>query len=369
MSEFPCLISDTRVCKPNPPRDLVFIIGSGSSEFKEDLEVVKEVLKGFGFKGYFALLSEEEKGLDAFCDKICSKILDSLFCVVMLNDPISLEYIDKASKEEKTFRAPRANVYYEFGMAIALRKRVIPIMRKHVKLPFNVQHLDAIPYESLDDLKEKLTTAARETLVKASRERIVKMPRIGLLLIDEEGNASNTINVQPIIVKIKYVERKEPLPQIDYAEILKKMAEATQLFAPRIPDKDLVPIRIQISNDGELPAQNINVFLEFPEECELVEKKDAIGSIFRVPPSRITQSGLYIDGKDEKTARAWLARLGNDLVTNKFDEIYVRFPTEEEKEYKLDATVIQDNYPPTFYEFKILVEPKIVEETQYKIPE
>jgi hypothetical protein len=86
MIQYPCFISDSRTCQASTPEDIVFIIGSGSSEFKEDVDAIKKTLDGFGLAGYFALLSDEEKGLDAFCDKICSKIRVSQFCVVMLND-------------------------------------------------------------------------------------------------------------------------------------------------------------------------------------------------------------------------------------------------------------------------------------------
>lgn len=373
LSEFPCLISDTRTCKPTPPKDMVFIIGSGNPEFEEEMKAVKEVLKGFGFQGYFALLSEEEKGLDAFCDKICSKILNSLFCVVMLNAPITLEYIDKVTGDEEIFRAPRANVYYEFGIAIALMKRVIPLMREDLKLPFDIQHLDAIPYENIGNLKEKLTEAVKATLLKPSREKIAKMPRIGLLLVDQEGNVSDTISVQPAITKIRYLEKEKPstIGAIESAIVSAgRLTEAMQSIYGKTPEKDLVPIGIEIWNDGEMPAENILVFLKFPEDCELIEESDAVGG-FVLTRSILnpTQGGLHIDPKDKTTAKAWLNRLGNDRMTRKFDKMYVRFPTEEEKEYKADATVIQDNCPPTYYDFRILVKPKIVEETRYKATE
>jgi len=369
MSEFPCLISETRTCKPTPPEDLVFIIGSGSPEFEEELKAVKEVLTGFGFQGYFALLSEEEKGLDAFCDKICSKILNSLFCIVILNDPIALEYMDKVTKEEGIFRAPRANVYYEFGVAIALRKRVIPIMRKDLKLPFDIHNLDAIPYENTGDLKEKLTSAVKATLLKPNKERIVKMPKIRLLLVDREGNASGTIVGQPILTRIKFVEKKpSAITGLESAALaLGKMSEAMTPLFGAAPEKDLVPIGLEIWNNGEIPAENIQVYLEFPEDCELVEARDALGG-FVLPHSILNpdRGGLYIEQNGEKIAKAWLDRLGNERLTREFDMIYVRFPTEEEKEYSVKATIIQDNFPSSHCEFKIVVKPKIVEETRYK---
>lgn len=145
-SQYACFISDSRVCQAPNLKNLVFIIGSGSSEFKE-------VLDGFNIVGYFALLSEEEKGLGAFCDKICSKIKTSHFCMVILNDPIVLRKTEGERKSVEKVRVPSANVYYKFGLAMGFEKPVIPIIRHDLELPFNVQHLDAIVYTDFADLK------------------------------------------------------------------------------------------------------------------------------------------------------------------------------------------------------------------------
>ena len=83
MSKVPCFFSDKRSCEASSDDKLVFIIGSGSSEFEEDLKVVNEVLKGFGFEGYFALLSKKEIGLEVFCTKICSRDLYGLRCGIV----------------------------------------------------------------------------------------------------------------------------------------------------------------------------------------------------------------------------------------------------------------------------------------------
>lgn len=153
---------------------MAFIIGSGSRKFKEDIEAIKDVLEGFGLQGYFALLSEKQKGLDVFCDKICSKIQESRFCVAMLNDPI-VELVDEETKTKHRSKSPSANVYYEFGMAVALKKPIIPVIRRGSKLPFDVQHLDAIIYDDALDLKEKLKKPILSSLTSArAQEKLAK---------------------------------------------------------------------------------------------------------------------------------------------------------------------------------------------------
>ena len=131
-------------------------------------------LNKFGLTGYFALLSEMEKGLDAFCDKICSKIKEAQFCIAMLNDPVDSRRLEGTEHPFKAVRVPSPNVYYEFGMAVALGKNVIPVVRKDFDLPFDVQHLDAIYYENITDLKGKLEKSIQATLRKEKEDAVAK---------------------------------------------------------------------------------------------------------------------------------------------------------------------------------------------------
>ena len=139
-------------------------------------------------------------------------------------------------------------------------------------------------------------------------------------------------------------------------------------FAEKQPDQDLVPVGIYLWNEGESPANNIGIFLRFPEECKLVEKRDAIGRI-SISTTPRTYGELYTDKDDETTATAQMDRLGNDRAMKNFDKIYdkiyIRFPPEE-KEYTIKTNILQDNFSPIDLEFKILVRPQIKEVTRYK---
>ena len=368
-SELPCIISEARTCKAISQDNLVFIIGSGSSEFSEEVQTVKEVLKLFGLEGYFALLSEEEKGLDIFCDKICSKIQGSLFCIVMLNDPKALEYIEEATKEKKTFRAPRANVYYELGLAVALKKKITPLIRKDMKLPFDIQHIDVITYGNLAELQEKLTSSVRAILRKGFTVAAVKAPKLHLLLVDQEGKASDTIYAEPVITKVKYVDEKYATPEEHTAIALRNLTASLNVAGFPIakgPDKSLVALGLEIWNKGEIPAQNILITLKFPEDCELIEESNASELDFAAHTGRKTRGGLYVNDKRKNLAQAWLDRLGNDRAASDFERVLVRFNTEAEKTFEAQGTVIQDNFPRTDFTFKIFVKPKIIKETRFK---
>ncbi|MBU4265694.1 MAG: hypothetical protein L6243_07085 [Candidatus Altiarchaeales archaeon] len=150
-----CFISDERTCNFRYiDEKLVFIAGSGDEEFKDEVKTLENVLEEKGYEPYFAL-SKREYNFDAFCKKICSKIHKSKFCIIMLNNPIHKD----AKKDDLNIRTSSANVYFEYGLITALRKKAIPIIRKNQKLPFNVQNLDAELYEDKEELYKKMKDA------------------------------------------------------------------------------------------------------------------------------------------------------------------------------------------------------------------
>jgi hypothetical protein len=174
-----------------------------------------------------------------------------------------------------------------------------------------------------------------------------KRPVLKLLLLDTDENATEVITAQPIIIKKRYVKKESKPPIVHLAE----------LVAPT----QLVPITIEVSNIGEIPAEGINIFLEFPEECELVEEHDAVGGIL---PKPTTSRGLFVDDENRSVARAWIKILGNDLTIRKFNKIYVRFP-EKKQDYLIKGRIIQHRFPPTYYEFKIAIDPQIKDVIEY----
>lgn len=359
------------------PDNLVFIIGSGSSEFEKDINVIRDVLKKFGYDGYFALLSEKEKGLDSFCDKICSKILGSQFCVVMLNDPIiQPEQYPDSAKKGVVLRGPRPNVYYEYGIAVAANKNIIPVMRRDMKLPFDVQHLDAILYTPLDELRTKLMVAIQEIINKPNRRRFVKEPDIELFLVDGDENPVKSLHVKPLFEKVikKKISTLSPTEALaarlsrTTTNVLPLLRTSALLYGgSQEAPEDLVPIGICITNNGEAPANDIRIFLSFPSECELTpERLFSVGSLahLALASHNPTKGGLYIDKEDETAAWAWTDKLSNDLAQRKFQKVYVKFP-QKKCEYVVTAQVTQDYYPPKEFEFSVLVEPEIKEKIEY----
>lgn len=97
-------------------------------------------------------------GQSAYCAKICSKIITSQFCIVLLNN----------SEPSDGREVPSANVNMEYGLMLGFNKYVIPFQRAAQKLPFNVAGLDTIKYGTRDF--ERLATDAIEQAIVSTTQ-------------------------------------------------------------------------------------------------------------------------------------------------------------------------------------------------------
>jgi hypothetical protein len=178
-------------------------------------------------------------------------------------------------------------------------------------------------------------------------------PDLDVYFIDENGNPSDDLLVQPVyyIELEKPVKRSKMFSGLDVSKIL------TSGFIPKTPDPDLVSINIGIENKGTTSAENIHIFLEFPEDCSLITKADATRD--HISFIRTNINGLYV-GKKENIAAGRLNELGNDLSYEEYDPIYVRFPEKEEM-VSILASIIQKGKPPIEKKLKVFVKPMYLE--------
>lgn len=100
------------------------------------LELMSEKLTKNRIEPIIAV-KERAYGQDIFCTKICGKIIESSFCVVILDDTI-----------QKDINIPNPNVYYEYGLMTSLRKHIIPLQKEGLNLAFNIQSHDTIKYNA-----------------------------------------------------------------------------------------------------------------------------------------------------------------------------------------------------------------------------
>lgn len=94
-------------------------------------------------------------GQNAFCRKICSKIIVSRFCIVLLS-----------ADRVKSRLTPNANVYAEYGQILGFNKYVIPFQAEGEKLPFNVSGLDTVSYTNANFADR--ARAAIDTAIEAT---------------------------------------------------------------------------------------------------------------------------------------------------------------------------------------------------------
>lgn len=94
---------------------------------------------------------------NAFCAKICSKIITAQFCAILLNN-----------EESDGNEIPNANVNMEYGLMLGFNKYVIPFQRSSQTLPFNVAGLDTIKYTDTDF--ERLAGEAIDQAIHETRQ-------------------------------------------------------------------------------------------------------------------------------------------------------------------------------------------------------
>ncbi|MBU4228299.1 hypothetical protein KJ987_08615 [bacterium] len=119
-------------------------------------ETIMTIIESKQYECHIAL-KKIDPGNFAFCTKICSKIIQSQFCIVLL-DPSP----GKTSLKE----CPNPNVHLEYGMMIGQNKHIIPLQDEKYVLAFNIFPLDTIKYNP-SNLKIKVTEAIDNAIARA----------------------------------------------------------------------------------------------------------------------------------------------------------------------------------------------------------
>ncbi len=125
--------------------------------------LMSEKLSKVGIEPIIAV-KERAYGQDIFCTKICGKIIESRFCIVILDDSV---------KDGNNI--PNPNVYYEYGLMTALRKHIIPLQKDDLELAFNIQSYDTIKYNNKNitiEIDSAIRDAIRLTEIKEPGETI-----------------------------------------------------------------------------------------------------------------------------------------------------------------------------------------------------
>jgi hypothetical protein len=125
------------------------------------IELMSEKLTKVGIEPIIAV-RERAYGQDILCTKICGKIIEARFCIVILDDAVSGGQ-----------NIPNPNVYYEYGLMTSLAKHIVPLQKEGLKLAFNIQSYDTVKYNSKNigsELDRAIRDAVRITEAQDKKE-------------------------------------------------------------------------------------------------------------------------------------------------------------------------------------------------------
>jgi hypothetical protein len=165
---------------------MAFIAAPADEEFALEIDVLKTLLEEKDYEAYVASRNIDP-GKFAFCTKICSKIITSQFCIVLVNP--------SEHRDHPGLKIPNPNVHMEYGLMLAFRKHVLPFQRKGDALAFNIQPLDTLLYskgefrkiadQAIDAAILAVGTTARPTRALASSALLLKYLTIRGLQVTE----------------------------------------------------------------------------------------------------------------------------------------------------------------------------------------
>jgi hypothetical protein len=144
------VFSSTRSC----------FIAYGFSTSGLERDILKRILQERGIEPVEAG-GQKDPGTFVFCTKICSKIIVSQFCIVLVNS-------DKVRGRE----VANPNVYMEYGLILGHNKYVIPFQKDGQTLAFNVSPLDTIKYTH-DNFQNLATQEIDRAIAATSQAQIV----------------------------------------------------------------------------------------------------------------------------------------------------------------------------------------------------
>ena len=154
-----CIVRDKSCGSIFAKSRMCFIASPNSDEVASELEIIKQKFKGTDIEPYIAV-EKYDPQKDIFCEKICSKIIESQFCIVILK-----EIAEK----------PNANVYYEYGLMTAFKKKIIPIRPEGQSLAFNIRNLDTLGYTE-ENLSTKIEDEIKKMIEGEEAENIYGAP-------------------------------------------------------------------------------------------------------------------------------------------------------------------------------------------------
>lgn len=141
---------------------LCFVACPSDERYILKIDAIKDIVESKQYECYIAL-KRIDPGNFAFCTKICSKMIQAQFCIVLL-DP-------STAATKKGPEHPNPNVHLEYGMMMSQNKHIIPLQHEKYNLAFNISPLDTIKYTDAN-FKSKVTQAVNDAIKKFSERKV-----------------------------------------------------------------------------------------------------------------------------------------------------------------------------------------------------
>ncbi len=141
---------------------LCFVACPSDEKYTLKVDAIKDIVESKQYECHIAL-KRIDPGNFAFCTKICSKIIQSQFCVVLL-DP-------SAPEKDKEREYPNPNVHLEYGMMMSQNKHILPLQDEKWNLAFNISPLDTIKYTDAN-FKSKVNEAVGNAIERFSERKL-----------------------------------------------------------------------------------------------------------------------------------------------------------------------------------------------------
>ncbi len=158
---------------------MAFIATPADGNHALELDVFENILAEKNFETFIALQNSDPAN-NLFCTKICSKIIASQFCIVLLNS--------SSHEEHKEIKMPNPNVYFEYGLMLGFKKHILPFLIEGDVLASNIGGFDTIMYN-----KSRLKEYANREIDKSIRQtRTISMPTGALFSSRNEKHLTYT---------------------------------------------------------------------------------------------------------------------------------------------------------------------------------
>lgn len=266
--------------------------------------------------------------------------------------------------------APEIKVYEDKGSFVYIVE-----VKRFETIPYAVKSKDGNVY--FIRVGESIRQATPLELQKMFENKpIEKKPLLEPYFLDSEDKLDSKLEISPIFPIVE--EKEVPVPYMVWQ--MKKSVESivsSPFFQQGEPDNTtikLTPVRLVITNGGNVPAKNVRITVTFPEGFIMMRESDlerpTINSLTRLRPSSPkSYGGLFKDKKEKHICWGWIKELGNDLQLE-LEPIFPDVP-DEEKTYEIKVSISQNNYSPSESKLTLKVKPshpKVVKKIEKPLP-